>query len=149
MPRRNPIGRSFLFAWLTAWLALTLLIGAASLLDSGSAITELVAFLVFISIYISIGTFVVVGATWLVVAIPYYFCCMTRHDLPFFHHAAGAVLAITITGIMTGGDSGAWPFLAIVALLTSFVGIQCMLNCLKSEPDKNETPDHDPIAPIP
>ena len=141
MPRRNPIIMSFLVAWVAAWLGMTFfMMTTTGGMDA--------AWFLFISICTGVGTLVVVGATWLVVAVPYFFALMRRPIHPMVHHVAGAAFAIIISLIITGGDLDAMPFFCIPALLSSFSGIQTMLHCLKSEPNETNTPDRDPVAPM-
>ena len=118
---------------------MSVVLAGGMLLDGG-----FLAYIIMILVYTCIGTFVVVGATWLLVAIPYYFLCMQSPRPAFAHHAVGAGFAVVITALMSGGDSGVWPYLAIIALLSSFAGIHCLLRNLNREPN---TPDRDTIAP--
>ena len=127
MKPHKHIGHSFFTAWLTAWALMILLIVAGSMMESGAFnISGAAVFFAFMSIYTCIGTFLVVGATWLLVAAPYYLCFMRHHDNPVADHLIGAIFAVTITGIITGADSGVWPYLTIIAVLTSITGIHTL-----------------------
>ena len=127
MKPHKHIGHSFFTAWLTAWALMILLIVAGAMMESGAFnISGAAVFFAFMSIYTCIGTFLVVGATWLLVAAPYYLCFMRHHDNPIADYLIGTIFAVIITGLMTRADSDAWLYLAIIAVLTSTVGIHTL-----------------------
>lgn len=116
---------SMLTAWMTSWIVMALFMIIENINHPSRSIEESISIL----LMCGLGTLVVVAATWILLACPYYFLCIRRHRpaRKVSHFLISSALAIGISGLMTHGDPESWPWLGLIAVLSALAGTLVLL----------------------
>ncbi|HEX5790634.1 MAG TPA: hypothetical protein VFY13_05750 [Luteolibacter sp.] len=118
------LGLSFLAAWLTAWAAMAACTVIGNLDNSAASITDSAG----LALIYGVATLVVVGATWILLATPYYLFCIRRHPTrKSTHFLCSGLLAILIAALMSDGRLETWLGLGAIACLSALAGTFILL----------------------
>lgn len=126
---------SFLHAWGVASGLMVLLMVVTAVTDAlkGSAFAATAAQLLWITPIIFVGTFIYVGAAYLMVATPYYFGVMRKHPAisAVQHYLSTGTIAFSIIALIAAlppdGMGYGWLLLAAIASTTAIVGTHTLL----------------------